>query len=129
MLKPCKVKTYVTIDNNPKRRLWSVQYKLTDRELPNSFECATTFSQILNNPNGIPNITIGRTLFRNRPYIKILYDWFDEETYYGFDKFRIERREEPWEDATLQNIYECAPADKFIQYLKERGITACPILK
>ena len=129
MLKPCKVKTYVSVDGGPKRRLWSVEYKLTERELPNSFEYGVNFSQIVNHQFRIPNVTTDVTLFRNKPYINILYASFDKKRYDNFDELRVEECEELWEDATLKDIYECAPADQCIQYLKERGMTACPILK
>ena len=76
-----------------------------------------------------PNVTAGTTLFLKRPYVKIVYSLFDEDEYYNFDKITIERRKEPWTDATLKDIHDNSTADQFIQYLKERGMTTCPILK
>ena len=36
---------------------------------------------------------------------------------------------EEWKDVPLTYIMKHFPADKFIQYLKERGMATCPILK
>lgn len=129
MLKPCKVTYYVSVDGRPKRKLWTTKYGLTERELPNSFEYAQSFENIIKNGNEAfaPDIYTDTTFFRKRPYMKIQYNWDAEERYYGFDTIRIEEYMEPWIKATLKDIHDYTPADQFIQYLKERGITTCPM--
>ena len=129
MLKPCKTTYYVSVDGGPKRKLWTTKYGLTQHALPNSFELGHLFSHILNAGSRayVPDIYTDTTLFRKRPYVEIRYNWDDEERYYDFDEIRIEEREEPWTNATLKDVHDCASADQFIQYLKERGITTCPM--
>ncbi len=129
MLKPCKVTYYVSINGSPKRKLWTTKYGLTKYELPHSFEYGQSFANIINCGSRAfaPDVYIGTTLFRKRPYVEIRYNRDDEESYYGFDEIRIEERVEPWEQATLKDIHDYSTAEQFIQYLKERGITTCPM--
>lgn len=67
----------------------------------------------------------GYTLFKKRPKIKIQYGWSTIETYRSFDTISIRAiyEERPITMRELQ--YE--DADTVIQYLKERGITTCPM--
>ena len=127
MLKPCKVTYYVSVDGSPMRKLWTTEYKLTQHELPNSFEMGHLFEHIINGGSRAyaPDIYTDTTLFRKRPYAEINYNWDCSERYYGFKEIRIKECEEPWENATLKDIHDCSSADQFIQYLKERGITTC----
>lgn len=129
MLKPYKVTTYVSVNGGPKNRMWSVGYGLTEDELPNTVETSYTFQEALTKKLPTPDVKTDTTFFRKRPYVKISYSLFYEDEYYNFDAITIERRKEPWTDATLKDIHDCSTADQFIQYLKERGMTSCPILK
>lgn len=67
----------------------------------------------------------GYTLFKKKLKIKIQYGYYTTETYKSFDTISIravyeERR------ITMRDLqYE--DADTVIQYLKERGITTCPM--
>lgn len=67
----------------------------------------------------------GYTLFKKKPKIKIQYGYYTIETYTKFDTISIRAiyEEHPITMRDLQ--YE--DADKVIQYLKERGITTCPM--
>ena len=67
----------------------------------------------------------GYTLFKKRPKIKIQYGWDIIETYTKFDTISIRTtyEERPIRMAELQG----EDADTVIQYLKERGITTCPM--
>ena len=127
MLKPYKAHIYVSVNNEPKRQLWYVEYGLTEYELPIVFEKSFTFQEALSHKWVTPCITTGITLFLKRPYVKIEYSWCSEDEYYNFDRITLERRVEPWTDATLKDIHDYSSADQFIQYLKERGITTCPM--
>ena len=127
MLKPYKVYTYVSINNGPKTRIWAVTYGLTDEELPNTVELSYTFQEALTQSLPAPNITTGTTWLRKKPYVRIQYSWCHEDEYYNFDTITIERRKEPWKEATLKDVHDYTTADQFIQYLKERGITTCPM--
>ena len=127
MLKPYKVYTYVSVNDGPKQKIQSVGYGLTEDKLPNAVEKSFTFQEALTRKWSIPYITTGTTLFRKRPYVKIEYSWCSADEYYNFDHITLERRVEPWTNATLKDIHDYSTADQFIQYLKERGITACPM--
>ena len=127
MLKPCKVTYYVSVDGGPKRQIQSVGYGLTEDGLPNVVEISYTFHEALTKKLPTPHITTGKTLFLKRPYVKIEYSWCTEDEYYNFDTITIERRKTPWTTATLQDVHDYSTADQFIQYLKERGITTCPM--
>lgn len=65
------------------------------------------------------------TLFKKKPKIKIQYGLYTVETYKSFDTISIRAvyEERPITMKELQN----EEADKVIQYLKERGITTCPM--
>lgn len=67
----------------------------------------------------------GYTLFKKRPQIKIQYDWGTIETYKSFSTISIRAvyKEYPITMRELQN----ENAETVIQYLKERGITTCPM--
>lgn len=129
MLNPYKVYTYISVNGGPKTQVWSVGYGLTEDELPSTVELSYTFSEALTKKLPTPDVTTGTTSFLKRPYVKIQYSWCHEDKYYNFDTITIERRKEPWVEATLKDVHDHSPADQFIQYLKERGITTCPILK
>ena len=127
MLKPYKVYTYVSVNDGPKRQIQSVGYGLTEDELPSVVQISYTFQEALTQKLPTPHITTGKTLFFKRPYVKIEYSWCTDDEYYNFDRITIERRKEPWTEATLQDVHDYSPAEQFIQYLKERGITTCPM--
>jgi hypothetical protein len=127
MLKPYKVNTYVSVNDGPKYEIWSVGYGLTEDELPRVVELSYTFQEALTKKLLTPCVTTGITFFRKRPYVRIEYSWCQSDDYYNFDHITIERRYEPWTKATLKDIHDYTPADQFIQYLKERGITTCPM--
>ena len=127
MLKPYKVYTYVAVNDEPMRRIEAVGYGLTEDELPSVVEMTYTFQEALTQKLPTPHITAGTTLFRKRPCVKISYSWCAEDEYYNFDHITIKRHKEPWLEATLKDVHDYSSADQFIQYLKERGITACPM--
>ena len=128
MLKPYKVKTYISVNDGPKTEVWSTGYGLTEDELPSIVEVPYTFQEVLTEKLPTPDVTTGTTLFRKRPYVKIEYSWCTSDIYYNFDHITIERRKELWANATLKDVHDYSPADQFIQYLKERDMSVCPIL-
>lgn len=73
----------------------------------------------------------GRTLFRKRPYIDIAMSWpGDSVRVFPQDcktfSYKVESIERKY--MSLEWIMKNLSADKAIQYLKERGITTCPIM-
>ena len=69
------------------------------------------------------------SFFRNKPLIRIEYSYCDDETYKNFDSISYKLAYTEVKNISLQRIMSEFPADEAIQYLKERGITTCPIIK
>lgn len=67
----------------------------------------------------------GYTFFKKKPKIKIQYGYYTIETYKSFKTLSIRAIYEE-RTMTMRDLqYE--DAESVIQYLKERGITACPM--
>ena len=66
------------------------------------------------------------TLFRNRPQITVSY-WPDDKWYTRFNtiSYKTVYKEASW--MSLNDILKKFPAEKCIQYLKERGLAVCPM--
>lgn len=128
MLKGYKVLTYIAVNDRPKKEIFKIGYGLTESELPNVVTTICAFKDCFNNKLPTPAIKTDTTIFRKRPYVEIEYAWSDVDRYYNFDSITIERHYEPY-DITLNELFEYYSADECIQYLKERGMTACPIMK
>ena len=129
MLKAYKVRTYISVNNKPKIESFRVSYGLTEDELPRVVTTSWSFQEALNQKLPTPTVKTGATLFRKRPYITVEETWCDTRRYYNFDSITIERHYEPWDDITLKDLFDDFSVDECIQYLKERGINTCPILK
>lgn len=73
----------------------------------------------------------GQTLCRHRPYIEVYTGWFcdNPRRFYAkdFQKLSYEYRYEEWPDCSLEWIMKHASAEQTIQYMKERGMTVCPL--
>ena len=127
MLKAYLVKTYIAVNDKPKREV-GYGYGLTEEELPRVVTTSWSFQDCLEKKLPTSSITHGTTLFRKRPYVEIEYSWDWHDRYYNFDSLTIERHYEPY-DITLNELFKEYSADESIQYLKERGMAVCPILK
>lgn len=128
MLQAYKVKTYIAVNDQPKKEIWRLGYGLTEDELPGVVTTTFSFRDCLDKELPTPAIKTGKTFFRKRPYVRVEYDWEDMKYYYNFDSITIERHYEPY-DITLNTLFKSYSADQCIQYLKERGMTTCQILK
>jgi hypothetical protein len=128
MLNAYKVRTYISIDNKPKKQTLIIGYGLTEDELPRVVTTSWSFQDYFDNKVPTPAVKTDTTIFRNRPYVEVEYAWDDVDRYYNFDSITIERHYEPY-DVTLNELFDNYSADECIQYLKDRGITTCPILK
>lgn len=128
MLKAYKVRTYITIDDKPKKELFRIGYGLADMELPNVVTTICSFQDCFEKEFPTRAIKTDTTFFRKRPYVEIEYAWDQVDRYYNFDSITIERHYEPYE-VSLDELFKDYSADECIQYLKERGMTVCPILK
>lgn len=75
----------------------------------------------------IPEVEIGKTLFRKRPYLLLphpteLYDvrFYNDE----IKSLRIKRMYLSCPNITIKSLANLLPADQFCEYLKDRGITS-----
>ena len=128
MLKGYKVYTDIAVNDGPKKRILRIGYGLTEEELPRTVTTTWSFQDCFDKRLPTPAIKTDITMFRGRPYVEIVYEWDKVDRYYSFDSLTIERHYEPY-DITLDELFKEYSADECIQYLKERGMTACPILK
>lgn len=132
MLKVYTVKSYVSINGRDWQRVGFSGYTMTDDNptekviLNNATfdECYEYVSQ-----HSLDGIYLDSTLFKKKPIIYIGDSIFDNHRYDQFDTISYKYVYEEWEDVSLNYIMEHFSADKCIQYLKERGMSACPILK
>lgn len=134
MLKVYEVKYYVSIDDGEFRQVeekWCYLYVLRDDNEPKTLFLHTmTFEECYEYIKSKPlyGMNYGKSIF-GKPYIKIMYDWcWDSwECYYKFKTISYKRVFKECTNMTLAEIFKNFPADKCIQYLKERGMTACPM--
>ena len=130
MLNIYKVTPYVSIENGK----WQEVYNrggLRMCEFEGNHEIMllnnATFEECYNTP--LIGVYKDTSFFRGKPLIRFEYSYCDDETYRSFDSISYKLVYTEIKDISLQMIVSEFPADKAIQYLKERGITACPIIK
>lgn len=136
MLKVYKVHNYVSIDGDDWREVvwsWFIPTKCktsselleTEYRLHNaSFNEAREYLQS-NELDGIDNSS---TYWRKKPIVWVRYDDArDIVNYRYFNTISYKTEYKEWTDVSLEWIIKSLPADQTIQYLKERGITTCPM--
>lgn len=131
MLKVYYVCNYVSIDGAKWRAIGNCGYKVADEE------CGTTL--VLDNASFaeareflsqkmLDGVWNESTYFRHKPIIAISYrdasGWVE---YRHFDTMSYKREYKEYENVSFKWLTEHLTADQFIQYLKERGITTCPM--
>lgn len=136
MLKIYKVYNYISVDGADWRQVirgWlaDIECKTSHIDLGMeymmhrlSFDEARAY---LNNHkfDGIWNDT---TFLKKKPTICVRYcDVWDDVVYKHFDTISYKTEYVEWKDVSLEWILKNLPADTAIQYLKERGITTCPM--
>jgi hypothetical protein len=135
MLKVYRVKYYISIDGGEWRKVDDrcYPYVLRDDQEPMS-QCipTMTFAECYDylQDNHLIGVRRDKDIFK-RPHIRIMYNWsYDTwESYMKFNTIDYRWVFEECTSMTLAEIFDNFPADKCIQYLKERGITTCPIMK
>lgn len=129
MLQAYRVSTYITVDGKRQCQSFNTQTILVEDFGIKTTEEVYTFQTIIDNKAaGLNYITVGKNWLFQRPYVKICYNWCHEELYYKFDTLTVETHYEPC-NLTMNELFGGFSADKCIQYLKERGMNTCPILK
>lgn len=129
MLQTYKTYTYIVVDGKEQWMPFDTKVILVEKLNHETIEEVYTFDEIIkNNAAGLNYIVVGKNWLFKRPYVKIEYSWGYEKLYYQFNTLTVKKYYKPY-DITMSELFDSFPADKCIQYLKERGMTACPILK
>jgi hypothetical protein len=130
MLKVYKSMSYVSVDGADWRDVYC-KYIALDKEPENQLALnnldfvETLYYLSRNRLRGIRN---NMTTFTKRYVIQVYYlDAWDVVTYESFNTLSYKTEYEELTDVSLEFITKYLPADQTIQYLKERGITACPM--
>lgn len=136
MLKVYRVKYCVSINGGEWREVkegLNYHYVLRDEceptdqyLLPSTMTFQEFYEYIKSKP--LHGVNRGKSIF-GKPYIRVMHDWsWDSwECYYKFNTISYRRVFEERTNITLSEIFKHFPADQVIQYLKERGITTCPM--
>ena len=131
MLKVYNVHDYISIDGAKWREIGFTGYIITDKELSEIVILDhVTFDETREylDSNWIDGMRNQETFWRRKPIIEVRYqdawDWVD---YRRFNILSYKRKYKEWKDVSMEWLMKHASADQLIQYLKERGITACPM--
>jgi hypothetical protein len=135
MLKIYQVHNYVSIDGADWREVVSgfladcqcialesceIKYALLNRTFDDVRECLKNHRL-----DGIWNDT---TFWTRKPIICVRYaDAYNDVEYKHFKSLSYMQTYEEWRDVSLEWIIKHLSAEQAIQYLKERGITTCPM--
>ena len=131
MLKVYTVKSYVSIDGADWEEIGYGFHavredNLTEKILFENF----TFEQCYEySEHCLEGIWRSQTFFKKKPILYIGDDFFDSQRYTSFNTISYKYVYTEWESVSLEWIMKHLSAEQCIQYLKERGITTCPILK
>ena len=133
MLKVYNATDYVSIDGAPWREVGCTGYTISDEELQTklvldevSFDEAREFLS----KNHIWGVWNDETLFRHKPIIAVnYYSNYEPVRYKHFNTISYETKYKEWKDVSLDWIIKHLSTEQCIQYLKDRGMAACPILK
>ena len=131
MLKIYKVRDYVSIDGADWRRVGDCGYRVTDEEVSDklvldnaSFEEARAYLS----EHILCSVWNGSTFFRHKPTVEVHYSGaWDPVVYRKFNTLSYKRKFAEDTNVSFEWMTKHLSADQLIQYLKERGITACPM--
>lgn len=136
MLKVYKVYNYISIDGSDWRKVveswWADDCWIVSDEKPifKYILFDKSFNEVceyLNN-NNLDGIRKDYTFWKNKPVITVRYsDVFDDVEYRYFDEMFYKKEYTEWTDVSFEWLAKHLPADQFIQYLKERGMSVCPM--
>lgn len=132
MLKIYNVTDYVSVDGADWREV-DCGYRVSDEEpsdiitLDNaSFDEAREYLS----HHRLDGVWNDRTWIRKKPTIYVSYrNAWDPVCYKHFNTISYKTEYREWQTVSLDWVMKHLSADQCIQYFKERGMTACPILK
>lgn len=132
MLKVYRVESYVSIDGSDWWHVGVDGHAVRDDDPTEkilfenfTFEQCYEFLQ----GKGLDGIWRSKTFFRKKPMLYIGEWFYESRPYTSFDTISYKYVYKEWESVSLEWIMKHLSADQCIQYLKERGITTCPIIK
>ena len=132
MLKVYTVSSYVSIDGADWEEVDYGFYAVRDdNPTEQIFFENFTFKQCYEylQEHNLKGVWLSQTFFKKKPILYIGDDFFDSQRYTSFNTISYKYVYKEWESVSLEWIMKHLSADQCIQYLKERGITACPIIK
>lgn len=123
----------VSIDGKEYRdtSIWNHIRYLNPEEAKTRETIEMTFEETYDIVAAIMNAEKGVTFFRKRKYIKFSFaDSFEPEYLYEGTKKKIQIKEEylPF-SCSMESLAGLLNSEDFISYLKDRGISTCPMLK
>ena len=131
MLKIYDVNDYVSINGAKWRSVGGYGYKATDEKPENELILYdATFDEVYEylEQNSLSGVQDDKTFFRKKPIIRVFYnDAWESVEYRRFNKMSYKREFKENKNVSLNWIMKHLTADECIQYLKDRGIAACPI--
>lgn len=131
MLKIYDVNDYVSIDGAKWRLVGGYGHIAANEELENKLMLDNaTFDEVYEylEQNYLSGVRNDNTLFRKKPIIRVSYnDAWDTVEYRRFNKMSYKREFKENKNVSLEWITKHLSADQCIQYLKDRGMVACPI--
>ena len=131
MLKIYDVNDYVSINGAKWRSVGGYGYGAIDEEPENKLILDNaTFDEAYEylEQNYLSGVQEDNTLFRKKPIIRVSYnDAWDAVKYRCFNKMSYKREFKENKNVSLEWIMKHLSADQCIQYLKDRGMAACPI--
>ena len=132
MLKVYTITDYVSIDGSDWREVGYGGHHVSDKKLPDTIVNHWSFDELREylSKHRLIGVKRDETLFCHKPIIYVNYtDAWDSVGYRRFKTLSYKRTFQEWNDVTLEWIMKNLSADECIQYLKDRGMTACPIMK
>ena len=131
MLKVYRVYSCVSINGADWREVGRSGYKITDEEIFDRIVLEqASFSETREylSQKIVDGIWNDVTFFRHKPIICVHYSGAWDPIYYRkFDTISYKIVYVEHRNVSMQWLMEHATADQAIQYLKERGITTCPM--
>lgn len=131
MLKVYYIRDYVSIDGSEWRSVGGYGEKVIDGEPKNELRLDNaSFNEVYEylTQHLLSGVWNDTTFFRKKPLIQVSYnDAWGWVEYRHFNTMSYKREYKEWKNVPLKWLMEHTPADQFIQYLKERGITTCPM--
>lgn len=131
MLKVYRVDSYYKVDNEEWTRCGGTGYMIreeTTDEVKIHLD-KVAWGSVYEHAE-LKGIYIGETFFRHRPYIGVSHSWSDDgRRFYqeDFKEFSYMDVYTEWDACSLEWIVKHASAEQTIQYMKERGMSVCPM--